>query len=260
MFSVGSSDVPIQPETLFSIGGFPFTNSHASGVLLTILLAVLALAIHLTFKKDKTPSKFQTFLEMFYELLAGFTAQITSNKKIAKKVLPLVGTLFIYIGISNVLLLLPGLTALKYDSITVFRTHTLDFNTTFGIATAMVVWMQVLSIAKLNPFGYIFKFIRLDAVYKGFRQGPGPGLLSIVDLFIGALDIVSEFAKIVSLSLRLFGNMYAGELLTSLVLSSFAIILPVPLILIFGLFSGLVQSIVFGSLTAANLSLVLKDE
>lgn len=261
MFKVEQSELAIQPDTLFKIGDFPFTNSHASGVLLTVAILIMAIVLKFTLKGNKTPSKFQLFWEMLYTTFLDFITQLAGgNKKIAEKILPIVGTIFIYLGISNVLLIIPPFTSLTYNGVIMFRTHTLDFSTAFGIATVMVLWMQAISFFKLNPIGFFFKYVKLNAVFNGFRQGIGAGVLSLVDVFIGLLDIVSEVAKIVSWSLRLFGNMYAGELLTGLAMSSFAIGAPVPLILVFGLFSGLVQALVFGSLTAANFAMIMEDE
>lgn len=261
MFKLPPSEVTIQPDTLFMIGDFPFTNSFAAGLLITLITILVALYVTFFVRGNKKPSKFDSFIEVIYMGFYDFIVQLAGgNKKAASKLLPIIGTIFLYIGISNTILILPGISSLKYNGITMFRSHTLDFNTTFAIAGIMVVMMNLYSLFKLNPIGFFFKYIKINSVFNGFRKGIGPGLLSLVDLFIGALDIISEFAKMISWSLRLFGNMYAGELLTGLVLSSLAIGAPVPLLLVFGLFSGLVQALVFGSLTAANFAMLMEDE
>lgn len=81
--------------------------------------------------------------------------------------------------------------------------------------------------------------------------------MAIIDFIIGLLDIVSEFAKIISLSLRLFGNMYAGEILATLILGSFAYVIPIAWTSM-SLLSGVIQAIVFGSLTTAYYMLAVK--
>jgi F-type H+-transporting ATPase subunit a len=124
---------------------------------------------------------------------------------------------------------------------------------------AVIIWTQVYSIQKFNIFGHINKYVKVTTVINGFKQGIGPGMLSIIDFLIGLLDIVSELAKSLSLSIRLFGNMFAGELLSGIVLSAFALVAPVPLMLL-ALFTGFLQALVFGALTSSYFGLALSDD
>jgi F-type H+-transporting ATPase subunit a len=155
--------------------------------------------------------------------------------------------------------MLPGLSAILYNGSTVFRGPTSDFNTTFGLAFGAVLFLQFVSIKDFGFLGYLGKFFKFKEIYFGFKSSVGDGFMAIVDFFIGLLDIVGEFAKVVSLSLRLFGNMYAGDVLSTLILGSFAYVLPVTWSAM-SLLSGVVQAIVFGSLVTSYYMLAAKEE
>jgi F-type H+-transporting ATPase subunit a len=186
-----------------------------------------------------------------------FISQITGSKKYALKLFPLIASLFIYIGLSNLISLIPGLMSITLDGKSIFRSPTTDFNTTVGLAIGSVVLTHVVSIIDYGVFGHLGKFFKFKEIYLGFKEGINSGVMAIIDFIIGLLDIVSEFAKIISLSLRLFGNMYAGEILATLILGSFAYVIPIAWTSM-SLLSGVIQAIVFGSLTTAYYMLAVK--
>ncbi|GAB4284112.1 MAG: F0F1 ATP synthase subunit A [Candidatus Dojkabacteria bacterium] len=263
-FSVDSDLPTVKADILFKIGDYPISNALLAGFLMTIIIAILCLFIFLFTKRTGTPSKFQIILEIIYSGFLDFVERITTSRKVAESILPIIGTVFIYIGFSNILTLLPGLDSLTYTLedgtvVPLFRTHTSDFNTTFGIAASMILWTQFYSIQQVGIIKHFNKYFRIIDVVKGFRKGFGTGMISIIEFFVGLLDIISEFAKSISLSLRLFGNMFAGLMLSGIVLGALAIIAPVLLIL-FGLFSGVLQALVFGALTASYFGMAAAEE
>lgn len=262
IFSIDSGLPTVPPDTLFYIQDFPVTNSMLAGAFLTILIVIFAGFVLLFTKKTGTPSKFQIFLETLYVLFLSFIEQIVGSKKVAQKILPIIGTIFIYIGLSNILTIVPGIDSLIYTvdgtTYSFFRTHTSDINTTFGIAAAMIIATQMYSIAETNIFIHFGKYIKILPVIKGFRKSIGDGFIAIIDLFVGLLDIVSEFAKSISLSLRLFGNMFSGLMLGGIILGALAIIAPIPLLFL-SLFSGLLQALVFGALAASYFGMAVDD-
>jgi F-type H+-transporting ATPase subunit a len=226
-----------------------------SGILLSILTALFCVAVYFYTKPAGKPNKFQILLEDTYSMFLDFTSTIVGSKKVATKILPIIGALFIYIGFSNVLTLLPGIDSLTFTMsdgsvVPLFRTHTSDVNTTFGIAAAMIIWTQIYSIREGGLLKHFGKYFKILPIVKGFRKGFGEGFISIIEFLVGLLDIVSEFAKSISLSLRLFGNMFAGLMLSGIILGALAVLAPIPLIL-FGFFSGALQALVFGALTAS---------
>ncbi len=255
-FQVQSMRAPVQPETLFKIGDFPITNAMTSGLLVLFILIVFSLFI--SKKTQLKPGKFQTAAEVLTEAFLNLIEQLSGSRKFAFKVLPLIGTLFLYIGLSNLLGLIPILSEITYNKTTLFRTHTSDFNLTFGLALAMVLLIQAMSIRQTGIIGHIGKYLKFKEVFFGFKESFGKGMFAIVDFIIGLLDIISEIAKVISLSLRLFGNMYAGGVLTAILFGMFALFLPLPWFFM-SLLSAVVQAMVFGSLIAAFYSLAIDD-
>lgn len=251
-FKVETAQPLVQPDFLFSFASFPITNAMLMGVMVTLIYFLIS--IFFAKKAKLLPSKFQTVLEMVVEGFLSLLAQITGTREKAEKLLPLVGTIFLFFGVSNLIGLIPGLTSITYNGVPLFRTPTNDFNMTFSVALAVVVIAQFASIKASGFFGHVGKFIKIKHVIRGFKQGIGAGCLAIVDFLIGLLDIISEFAKVISLSLRLFGNMYAGEVLAAVIMGALPIFLPAPWVGM-NILVGLLQAMVFGSLTAAYYTL-----
>ncbi|PIY92427.1 MAG: hypothetical protein COY70_03320, partial [Candidatus Magasanikbacteria bacterium CG_4_10_14_0_8_um_filter_42_12] len=245
----------IQPETVFTVFGLSITNAMLLGTIVTILLAVLC--IYTSRRLRLKPSRFQLIIERLTFSFHSLTRNILGTEAAADAMLPLIGTLFLFFGISNIIALIPGLGSFTYNGVALFRTPTNDFNMTFSVALAMIVLTHVASLRTFGVFGHLGKFFKFKEVYLGFKQGFGPGMLSIVDFIIGLLDIVSELAKVFSLSLRLFGNMFAGEILAAVLLGAFAIAVPT-IWLGMNLFVGILQAMVFGALTAAYYGLAIQ--
>lgn len=257
-FQVKSELLAVQSEIIFEIAGIPFTNSMLSALLVTFLVILLCIWAS-NLKKAEVPGRFQLAIETLFQSALSFVDNITGDSKVTRQIFPIIGTLLIYLLLANTFLVIPGLTSIQIDGKQIFRPTTTDFNATFGIAVAILIFVHLFMVRKDNIIVYIGKYIRIGDVVKGFSKGIGPGLLSIIDLFIGLLDIISELAKSLSLSLRLFGNMFAGELLSAVMMGIFAIFLPIPFLVI-SLFSGVIQAIVFGALSASYFGIALKDD
>lgn len=247
----------IQPDFVFSIGNF-----HVSNTTLYLFAIALFLFITLAILKGKIseqPKKWQVFFEMIYEGLINLIKQITGSEYHAKKVFPIIGSLFIFIAFANYSGLIPGLTSITYDGVSIFRTPTSDFNTTLALALGSIFVLNVLSLYEWGFFGYVGKFIKIKDVFLGFKKGIGAGFMAIIDFLLGFLDIIGEFAKIISLSLRLFGNMYAGEILMTILIGSLAYAVPA-IWFAMSMLSALVQAIVFGSLVTVFYMLAIKPD
>lgn len=255
MFQVAVENPGVQPEIIGSIGSFPITNAMLLAALVTLLFLLLGLY---TKKHSKlVPSKFMIMLEETVKSFQTLLMQITGNERMAAQLLPLIGALFLYMGVGNLIGLVPGLTAITHDGAAIFRTPTNDFNTTFSIALAMVILTQIMSIRQFGLLGHLGKFFKFKDVFLGFKKGIGDGFIAIIEFLVGLLDIISEIAKVVSLSLRLFGNMYAGEVLMAVLLGAFAIAIPSAW-LAMNLLVGVLQAMVFGALTAAYYTLAVE--
>jgi F-type H+-transporting ATPase subunit a len=247
----------IQPDTLFFVGQLPITNAMLLGIMMTLLIVVIAFVVR--FSSKERPNRFQVVVEMGVTGFLGFITQIVRDKKVGIQLLPLIGAIFVFFGVSNIITLIPGVTSFTYNGLPMFRTPTNDFNMTFSVALAIIILTQYASMRHFGIFGHLGKFVKIKQVYLGFKKGIGAGMMEVVNFFLGLLDIISEFAKVFSLSLRLFGNMYAGDILAALLMGAIAV--AVPAILIgFNLMVGIIQALVFGALTAAYYGLAIMKE
>jgi F-type H+-transporting ATPase subunit a len=256
-----NEEVPsINAPILGNVGPFTIATSTVTILFITLILVALCMVVA---RARLIPSKFQALLEVFYESAAGFIGSIVGDRERAKKVVPYVGALMVYLLVANLLPMIPILNSLYIMingvEVPLFRGATTDFNTTFGLALASVVMMQVVGMREQGIFGYLSHFIQIKQVYQGFRKGLSAGAFSIVGFFVGLIEIISEIAKVLSLSLRLFGNMFAHEVLTVILLGAFSFAVPA-IWMGMGLLVGIVQSIVFVALVTVYYSLVLKKE
>lgn len=254
----------IKPEIIFYLGNIPITNSFLAALIVSAILIFFAIIVRVYTKGIGSSSNFQIVAELITEKSLDFIESISQDRELANKILGIVGTLFVYITISNLLLtFFPILGDIKVSAVTgeeasLFRSPSNDVNYTVALASSMVILAQIFSIRQNNLWNHINKYIQLKPVFNGFRQGIGAGFTSLIGFFVGILDLMSEFAKIISLSLRLFGNVFAGEVLIVVIMSLFSFILPVPLILL-GLLTGVLQAIVFGALVTSYITLSVSE-
>ena len=125
--------------------------------------------------------------------------------------------------------------------------------------------MQIVAIAVTGPLGYIGKFINFSGIKEFFvliskgKFKPSVLAMGCLDLFLGFMDIIGEFAKIFSLSFRLFGNIFAGEVLGGVMLSLIPYFVPFPF-MVLGLLTAFVQAFVFSVLTLVFISMASEVE
>ncbi len=259
-FRVHEEIPTIAAPTLGSVGPITIATSSVTIFFITILLIALCVAVS---KARLVPSRFQHLIEVLYEAIESFITSIVGSKEKAHKVVPFVGSLMIYLLVANLLPMMPGISGfavtINGEHVPLLRGATTDFNTTFGLALAVIVTMQIVGMKEQGVFGYLSHFIQIKQVIHGFRKGLGEGMVAIIGFFVGLIEIISELAKTLSLSLRLFGNLFAHEVLTVILLGAFAYGVPA-LWMGMGVLVGVVQSIVFTALVTVYYSLVLKKE
>ncbi len=257
-FNIIRGITPLDPEIVFTIANYKI----ASSTMMTFLIVVVvALFVFFSVRKFKErPGTWQALVEIMYESLVSFIEQITQNRKRAEMAFPVIGAMFVYLVMANLIGLFPGLTDIYVGGKPLFRTATSDFNTTFGLALGSVIAINAISLREWGAWEFFNKFIKIRDVWNGFRKGIGSGAMALVNFFVGLLDIVGEFAKVLSLSLRLFGNMYAGQVLMIIFFGAVAYIIP-SVWLAMSLFVGFLQGLVFASLVAVYyISAVKEDE
>ncbi len=241
--------VSVAPQTVFHVGGFVVTNSQLLGVVgIAILLAILFKAK--AELKRGGRGRFVHAVMWMFESLYDTTVEVIGDKAIALKVLPLAVTFFFFFLVNNWLGILPFVgEAFTYKHVAVFRGAAADMNTTFALAIISMGTAQAWAIKRHGFLGNIRRYI----------VSPFKDPLRSVE---GGLEIVGEFSRLLALSLRIFGNVFGGEVLLAVIgyLTSFAAPIALPLFYILELFVGAVQAYVFFMLTVAFISLGLPSE
>ena len=246
----------LAPETIFHLGSLPITNTIVNVWLAICILIIIGLLLRK--KTSLKPGKMQNFMEFFLEKLLVYFDQVTGDRKKTLRFLPLVGSVFFFILLSNWLGLLPGTGSIHFGEAPLLRPANSDLNLTLAMAVVVVVISHIVGLVTVGVFTHLNKFVQIGSFVKSLRKGPVAIFTAIINLAVGLIEIVSEFAKVLSLSLRLFGNIFAGEVLISVIASIMAVLLPAPFMLL-ELLVGLVQASVFTMLTLVYLT-VLSSE
>jgi F-type H+-transporting ATPase subunit a len=233
-------EISLKAEDLFSIGGFHMTNGLFLAFLATILLIVFSLVFKNKIKL--IPGKVQTVVEVIIEMFLGLMESVLGSREKAEKYLPLIATIFIFILTSNWLGLLPGVGSfvLKHgeEGIPLLRAPAADLNFTLALAVLAVIVTNVFGIIILGLFTHIKKFFNFS---------------SPINFFVGMLEFISEMARVISFSFRLFGNIFAGEVLLTVMFFLLPYIVPIPF-LTMELFVGAIQAFIFAMLTLVFLA------
>ena len=167
----------------------------------------------------------------------GLMDSVLGDRRSSEKYLPLVFTVFLFVLFSNWFGLLPGVGSIMVHtadgSVPLLRSPASDLNFTLALALIAITFVNILGIAAIGLAGRL-------SVFFNFK---GP-----IDFFIGILELVSEFAKIISFSFRLFGNVFAGEVLLAIMAFLVPYLVPLPFMFL-EVFVGFIQAFIFAMLT-----------
>ena len=263
---------PLAAEVMFNIGPLPVTNSLINSSLTLVGFAVFALFIQLGVRKyytkhEKAPKGLINFFEALLEFMLSYFDQVTSDRKKSLKFLPIIGSFFLFILVSNWMGLLPGTGSIgiwqvhngSIELIPLFRPSNSDLNMTLAMAVLAVGMSHILGIVAIGFFKYLNKFIKLGDLFKAIISfNPVKILVAVIEFFVGVIEIFSEIAKMVSLSLRLYGNVFAGEVLLTVLAGLISVVVPLPFIAL-EIIVGLIQAVVFSMLTLVYLNLATQD-
>ena len=226
-------------ETLLRIGPLPLTNT----LLHTFLVDGLVIGGIVALKKQikLIPGMFQNIVELVVEGFYDLTLSI--SPKSAAQIFPWFMSFFVFILIANWTALFPGFGTIfvktSAGSVPLLRSAASDLNFTLGLALISAVATHYLAIKTVGIWDYLSRYFSLNPIF----------------LFVGILELVGEVTKVISLSFRLFGNIFAGEVVLSTVSKMFAFILPLPFLSL-EIIVGLVQALVFAILTMAFMAIL----
>jgi F-type H+-transporting ATPase subunit a len=236
--------ISLAAEKIVEIGPFAITNTMIVTWVVILLLGIFSIIVSSNLKN--IPGKLQNFFEFIVEAILGMIEGVTGDRNKAIKFLPLVATLFLFILTANWISLIPGFETIgKYQNehgelvfMPFLRSPNSDLNTTIALAIIAMTSIQVYGIKSLG-LSYFKKFFNFK---------------SPVDFFVGIIEIISELARIISFSFRLFGNVFAGGVLLIVVTYLIPFVVSIPF---YGMeiFVGFVQALVFAMLTTVFLQL-----
>ncbi|MFA7088245.1 MAG: FoF1 ATP synthase subunit a [Patescibacteria group bacterium] len=239
-------NISLSPEILFYIGSWPISNTFFWSVLVTVFLIIGSFFLRRRLRM--IPGKLQNIMEILIEGSYDFVEGIIGSKEKAKRVFPLVFTMFFFIFFCNLLVYIPGQSAVTIKTaggvVPLFRAIISDYSLVFMMTMISVIVTQIVAIVVAGPWKYVTKFINFRSPLK---------------CFLGIMDLVGELAKIMSLSFRLFGNIFAGEVLGAVMLFLFPFFLPLPFLFL-GLLTAVVQPFVFSVLTLVFISMATEIE
>ena len=246
-------DISLAAESIFHIGNFPVTNT----LLIALAIGALFFVASLFLKKKlrMVPGGFQNLIEYIFEALLDLIDSVTQNKEETKKFFPIVASIFLFVIASNWIELAPGLGTVGINEvhggktvlIPFLRSSSADLNVTLALAIVSVFSIQFMGIAAIGAAKYAKKFF-VSPLHKPYMIGT----------FVGLLELLGEIAKIISFSFRLFGNIFAGEVLLLVMLNFVPYIVPIPFLML-ELFVGFIQALVFSMLTLVFLKIAVTE-
>lgn len=246
-------NISLAAEPLFHIGTFPVTNTLLVGLFITLAGGIFVAVLRK--RLEELPRGIQNVVEALIEGMLKFVDGVTVDRKKTLRFFPIAASIFTFVLLSNWVELVPGLGTIgiwgEHQGETVLipflRSASADLNVTAAIALFAVASVQIMGMMVLGVRRYASKFL-----VPPWHPPYGIGT------FVGILEIVSEFARMISFSFRLFGNIFAGEVLLLVVSTLVPYIIPMPFLFL-ELFVGLVQALVFSMLTLVFLTMATES-
>ncbi len=258
-----SHEHSLSAEPVVSIGGMEVTNSLLSSWIVVFLLIVFSLVIKL--KLSRIPKGIQNVFEIIIEKSLEMFDSVTGSREKSLKFFPFIFAFFAYILLNNWLGMLPGVGSIggvaqeggEKVFVPLFRGGTADLNTTLSLAIIGVVASHIFGVLAVGAWRHLNKFINIQALLdipKKIKKEPTIIIINPIQVFVGLIEIVSELSKVISLSFRLFGNIFAGEILLASMSAILAFGLPLPFLLL-ELFVGVIQALIFAILVLSYLAI-----
>ncbi|KKQ80339.1 MAG: ATP synthase subunit a [Parcubacteria group bacterium GW2011_GWC2_38_7] len=263
-----SHEATLAAEPIAHIGAFPITNSLLNTWIVVAILFIFALTLRSKLKM--IPKGLQNLFEIVVDGALNLCDSVTNDRKKTLKVFPIVFSFFIFILIANWMGLVPGIGSIGFIEtegahsvfIPYFRGGTADLNTTLALAIIAVLGSNIFGIIAVGGWKYFNKFINLKVLASipfQIRKDPSVIIVNPIKFFVGIVEIIGEVAKIASLSFRLFGNVFAGEVLLSSLAVILAFGLPIPFMFL-EVIVGIIQALIFGMLTLVYFSIAMTEE
>lgn len=246
----------IVAERLGEWAGVPITNTLVMSW--AVLFLLMGAAIVARYRFTLLPGKAQVFLELLIGAAYGYVEEVLESKDLARKFFPFLMTIFLFILTANMIEFVPGVGSVgffstigKAEFVPLFRSLSTDLNMPLALA---IIAFAVIEVAGMRRFGF-FHYMSRFLPFGAFRRGIGAGALA---LLVGIIELVSEFIRLISFSFRLFGNIFAGEVLIAVAIFFTPYVIPVPF-MAFEVFVGFIQAAIFAMLTLFFIKLAITE-
>ena len=263
--SVPQPHPELPAEEVFHLLGFPITNSIIGAWLTIIVLVGFSYAI--TRRMKVVPGRLQAVFEFLLGWLYDLCQRVAGEQN-GRRFFPIVATIFLFVAFNAWLSLFPGFGSIEITNTEGHHVHLLrgtntDINIPLALALVSFVFVEFFGLRSLG-IRYLGKFINMGQLFRSlghiftgrFKAGISGLFTGFIHIFVGMLEALSEFIRIVSFTFRLFGNMTAGEIL--LLIAAFLIpwIFALPF---YGLelLVGFVQALIFAGLTLVFLTMAV---
>lgn len=238
--------VVLAPEVVTTLWGIPITNTLITSWVVIGVLFVIAVLVGSGVKL--IPSRFQVLMETLFGFVYDYIAETLESRELARRFFPLLTTIFLFIFTSNLLEFTPGIGSIGLfrgaEFIPFLRSVNTDLNVTLMLAILSFLTIEVTGILVIGVWKYAGKFINFHGGFVGF--------------FVGIFEFLSELSRLISFSFRLFGNVFAGEVLILVVTYFLPVVAPVP-VMSFEIFVGFVQAAIFALLTLFFIKLAISE-
>jgi F-type H+-transporting ATPase subunit a len=228
-------EVVLSATQIGTFFGIPITNALIMSW--TVMAILILFAVIMRSRIKMVPSRFQALLEWAFEYLYDYIAEALESRKLARIFFPLLLTIFIFIFAANMMEFIPGIGSIGFfhgdEFVPIMRTATTDLNLTLALAIIACIVVEVTGIMVIGGTKYAGKFLNLH---------------SPIGFVVGIIEFFSELARLVAFSFRLFGNIFAGEVLIAVAIYFAPYVGPVPF-MAYEVFVGFIQAAIFSLLT-----------
>jgi len=261
-----SHEITLFAEPVYHIGNFTITNALLTSWVVVGIIVILSLVLRLHLKE--VPGKLQNLFELVVDGALSLCDQVTNSRKLSVQIFPIAISAFFFILINNWLGIIPlgGFGLIEEGEhglafIPFLRGGTADINTTIALAVMAVLGANIFGIFSIGLWKTFNKYVNLKVLggmFTKVRHDPSVLIVAPITFFVGLIEIISEFAKIASLSFRLFGNVFAGEVLLAGMAALVAYIVPIPFLFL-EILVGVIQALIFSILLVVYFTISATD-
>ena len=259
-------EITLYAEPIFHFKDFVVTNALLTSWAAVFIIVALALTLKYVLKE--IPRKLQNLFEMIIEAGLDLCDQVTNSRLLSVKIFPIAISVFLFVLMNNWLGIMPlgGFGIVENGDhgpmfVPFLRGGTADINTTIALAVMTVIGANIFGVFSVGIWKTFNKYVNLKAlgqIFTKFRKDPTIIIVAPITFFVGLIEIIGEFAKVASLSFRLFGNVFAGEVLLFSMSALVAYVVPIPFLFL-EILVGVIQALIFATLLVVYFTISASD-